>query len=186
MSEEASTTQNTKPTSIVQSVRQNSKHPTAALFHVLFKAVAVVSWFLSPDSVVIWFAITITLLACDFWTVKNVTGRLLVGLRYWNKINEDGSSEWVFESLSDPSVISASDTRVFWTVLISYPFVWIGLILLRTLLFLGMDTYHMILAVVGIIFGMTNAIGYIKCRKDAKKRLAGYLASKAFTNAARV
>ena len=38
------------------------------------------------------------LLAADFWTVKNITGRLLVGLRWWNKVNEDGTSEWVFES----------------------------------------------------------------------------------------
>ena len=40
----------------------------------------------------------VLLLAADFWTVKNVTGRLLVGLRWWNKVNEDGSTEWVFES----------------------------------------------------------------------------------------
>ena len=40
----------------------------------------------------------VLLLAADFWTVKNITGRLLVGLRWWNKVNDDGSSEWVFES----------------------------------------------------------------------------------------
>jgi hypothetical protein len=34
----------------------------------------------------------------DFWTVKNVSGRLLVGLRWWNEIKEDGESVWVFES----------------------------------------------------------------------------------------
>ena len=34
----------------------------------------------------------------DFWTVKNVSGRLLVGLRWWNEIHEDGSNIWVFES----------------------------------------------------------------------------------------
>lgn len=28
----------------------------------------------------------VTLLAFDFWTVKNVSGRLLVGLRWWNKV----------------------------------------------------------------------------------------------------
>jgi hypothetical protein len=39
------------------------------------------------------------LLASDFWTVKNVTGRLLVGLRWWNNIKDDGENEWVFESI---------------------------------------------------------------------------------------
>ncbi len=32
--------------------------------------------------------VTILLLAADFWTVKNVTGRLLVGLRWWNYVKE--------------------------------------------------------------------------------------------------
>jgi len=38
------------------------------------------------------------LLAFDFWTVKNISGRLLVGLRWWNEINEDGTNSWLFES----------------------------------------------------------------------------------------
>ena len=40
----------------------------------------------------------VLLLAFDFWTVKNVSGRLMVGLRWWNKIEEDGTSTWMFES----------------------------------------------------------------------------------------
>jgi len=44
------------------------------------------------------FLTIVLLLAFDFWTVKNVTGRLLVGLRWWNKVEEDGTSVWVFES----------------------------------------------------------------------------------------
>jgi len=50
-------------------------------------------------SYVINFVITIALLAIDFWTVKNVTGRLLVGLRWWNDVDELGASTWKFESL---------------------------------------------------------------------------------------
>ena len=44
------------------------------------------------------FLTVILLLAFDFWTVKNITGRLLVGLRWWNKVEEDGTSTWMFES----------------------------------------------------------------------------------------
>ena len=44
------------------------------------------------------FLTVILLLAIDFWTVKNVTGRLMVGLRWWNKVDEDGTSTWMFES----------------------------------------------------------------------------------------
>ena len=33
--------------------------------------------------------------------VKNVSGRFLVGLRWWHEVNEDGSSQWKFESLDE-------------------------------------------------------------------------------------
>lgn len=34
--------------------------------------------------------VVIVLSAFDFWTVKNVTGRLLVGLRWWSEPRVDG------------------------------------------------------------------------------------------------
>jgi hypothetical protein len=43
------------------------------------------------------FIVCVLLLAFDFWTVKNVSGRLLVGLRWWNEILPDGSNEWRYE-----------------------------------------------------------------------------------------
>lgn len=56
------------------------------------------SIFVQTHKVLMYNFSVVLLLAADFWTVKNITGRLLVGLRWWNKVNEDGSSEWVFES----------------------------------------------------------------------------------------
>ncbi len=50
------------------------------------------------DSFITGFICCILLLAFDFWTVKNVSGRLLVGLRWWNEVKEDGTNVWVFES----------------------------------------------------------------------------------------
>lgn len=40
------------------------------------------------------------MLAFDFWVVKNVSGRLLVGLRWWHEVQPDGSDRWIFESRS--------------------------------------------------------------------------------------
>jgi len=40
----------------------------------------------------------VLLLSMDFWTVKNITGRLMVGLRWWNYVDDDGKSHWIFES----------------------------------------------------------------------------------------
>ena len=36
--------------------------------------------------------------AFDFWVVKNVSGRILVGLRWWNEVKSDGTEVWVYES----------------------------------------------------------------------------------------
>ena len=41
--------------------------------------------------------------ASPAWQVKNVTGRKLVGLRWWNEANDSGSA-WRFESA--PEVIN--------------------------------------------------------------------------------
>ena len=35
--------------------------------------------------------------------VKNVSGRLLVGLRYWNEVTDEGTDNWRFESLEQVS-----------------------------------------------------------------------------------
>lgn len=80
---------------------RNCDHPQVAFFHLFFRTAAILTyvfctWF-SANFVRI-FIVCVLLLAFDFWTVKNVSGRLLVGLRWWNEILPDGSSEWRFES----------------------------------------------------------------------------------------
>ena len=86
---------------------------------------------------VLIFIITILLLAADFYYLKNIAGRRLVGLRWWNEVHpETGDSHWVFES-SDPStkVISATDRRFFWLALYSQPLLWVGLALIAIIKF---------------------------------------------------
>ena len=77
-------------------------HPIAVLFTLLFKTAALVVYIfftiIFSESFIMTFIITVLLLAFDFYTVKNVSGRLLVGLRWWNEITDDGNSVWRFES----------------------------------------------------------------------------------------
>lgn len=48
---------------------------------------------------VLIFIIVILLLATDFYYCKNIAGRRLVGLRWWNETSgENGETVWVFES----------------------------------------------------------------------------------------
>jgi hypothetical protein len=67
----------------------------------VFRILAVVvyllcGWF--SNSFVTSFVVIVVLLSIDFWTVKNISGRLLVGLRWWNYVDEDGESRWIYES----------------------------------------------------------------------------------------
>lgn len=84
------------------------------------------------DYSILVFIITLLLLSADFYYLKNIAGRRLVGLRWWNEVNTStGESHWVFES-SDPNVrvINATDKRFFWLTLYVTPALWIGLAIL--------------------------------------------------------
>lgn len=76
---------------------------TTMLFHALFKVLALAvyifaSWIFGDKGYVMTFVVVTILSAMDFWTVKNVSGRLLVGLRWWNDVDEAGQNHWRFES----------------------------------------------------------------------------------------
>lgn len=63
-------------------IRQ-SRHPKTAFFHYLFKALALFfyimgGWKIVSSSTIITYILCILFLAFDFWTVKNVSGRLMV------------------------------------------------------------------------------------------------------------
>lgn len=112
--------------------------------------------------------VTIILLAFDFWSVKNVTGRLLVGLRWWNNVQEDGSSQWVFESHLDERALDPIDREVFWKATYSWCLLWIILFLVN-LISLSLD--WLLLVGMGVGFSVGNLIGFWKCSKDAQGRM---------------
>lgn len=90
-----------------------------------------------PRSVLV-FIITILLLAADFYYVKNIAGRRLVGLRWWNEVDpSSGDSKWVFES-SEPGTktINATDSRFFWLANYVQPLLWVALAILALVRFM--------------------------------------------------
>ncbi|EQC27098.1 hypothetical protein SDRG_15106 [Saprolegnia diclina VS20] len=162
--------------SVTASVRQ-AKHPVAAVFHVLFKALALLAYLFGgifSNSFVFVFVICILLLAFDFWTVKNVSGRLLVGLRWWNRVNEDGTSEWIFESHEDMTELDPLDAKVFWTGLYGAPGVWVLFLLIAVLKF---NLEWALIAIVALMLSAANIVGYTKCSKDAKNKMKSMMAS---------
>ena len=87
------------------------------------------------DSFIGSFVSIILLLSLDFWTVKNITGRFMVGLRWWNYIDNDGESKWVFESRSSeqdpasPQKLSSTEIYIFWAGLVAAPALWVRVLL---------------------------------------------------------
>lgn len=63
-----------------------------ALLHIVLKIVVVIVYVVFPFFSDSFFVkeIVVILAAVDFWIVKNVTGRLLVGLRWWVDFQENG------------------------------------------------------------------------------------------------
>lgn len=91
---------------------------------MLFRVGALLTYLLGSiftDNFTLVFVITILLLAFDFWTVKNISGRLLVGLRWWNEIQPDGTNKWVFESAS-VSLYKYDHTKLFFFLYYIYFF----------------------------------------------------------------
>jgi len=159
-----------------QTLAEKSKHPTAVVFHLAFKIAAVVVYLLLSNlfnNFIIVFVTCVVLLACDFWTVKNVTGRLLVGLRWWNEVKEDGTNQWIFESASESRKIHPFDSMVFWTSLYVTPVVW------SILGFASIFSFQWLLVIlVALILNGANLIGYWKCQKDAKSKIQSFIASR--------
>ena len=109
----------------------------------------------------------IILLAFDFWTAKNISGRLLVGLRWWSYVREDGSNEWIFESLEDTAELSPLDSRIFWGAMYATPCAWAFLFIVG-LLRLQIEFLPIVCA--AIIMSGANIIGYVKCINNAKSK----------------
>mmetsp|Transcript_32097 Transcript_32097/g.75794 ORF Transcript_32097/g.75794 Transcript_32097/m.75794 type:complete len:205 (-) Transcript_32097:159-773(-) len=168
------------------------RHPMPALFHVLFKSLAIVTylfgdWF--SASFVNVFVVCVLLLAFDFWTVKNVSGRLMVGLRWWSEVQEDGSQHWRFEAQEENLQSTTLDIGVFWVGLIAPAVIWV---LLGVGMFLRLKFDWLLLVGTALALSGANIIGYVRCKSDARakitsavtNRLGGSFATQAMQSAA--
>nr|CAG8570918.1 11533_t:CDS:2 [Entrophospora candida] len=99
--------------------------------------------------------------------------RLLVGLRWWNDIQEDGSNMWMFESRDPSRPVNPTDSRIFWISLYATIVIWIFFG------FFALLKQWFLIVLVALSLNIANAIGYTQCDKDAKKKWASNLASRA-------
>lgn len=165
--------------SYLDQLNAQSAHPMACIFHVAFKFAAMFlyifgGWFTgngsggtSGASFIMVAVFCILLLAADFWVVKNITGRLLVGLRWWNKVEGD-DTRWIFEcadTMPNGSTIQRNkfDSNVFWSVLYLTPLIWGSLLVIGLVRF---EFGWLIIVFMALGLNCANVYGYYKCSKD--------------------
>jgi hypothetical protein len=83
-------TQNDAESGIAGIFRQ-STHPVPLFFLFAFRIAALVVYILSSylGDFVVSTVLVVVLLAMDFWNCRNVAGRTLVGLRFWNQVHHE-------------------------------------------------------------------------------------------------
>ncbi|KAI9730622.1 MAG: Golgi apparatus membrane protein tvp23 [Claussenomyces sp. TS43310] len=153
-----------------------SSHPITLLWFLGFRISSLVVYLLGilfTDSFVLLFIIIILILAADFYYLKNIAGRRLVGLRWWNEVDpETGDSQWVFES-SDPAtkIINATDSRFFWMALYVQPLLWVALAIVAIV---RLEPLWLTLIVVALGLTVTNTLAFSRCDKFGQaSNLAG-------------
>jgi hypothetical protein len=155
----------------------HAKNPGIVFFTLFFKVLAMIFFlflgiFGVPDALIFIFVVILNSL--DFWFVKNISGRILVGLRWWNEVKEDGSEEWKFESSHEIKSRSI-DTTIFWMSLYIAPAFW-GIFMILELI--GLKLMWLLACLIGFILTFSNTYGYYRCSKDQNKKIEGFLKDK--------
>ncbi len=149
-----------------------SSHPTVLAVHFAARAAGVVVYVLFPWLVTSSFVVLATLVmvavAVDFWLVKNVSGRFLVGLRWWSGLGADGASTvWTFEARGAAYQANGADARLFWGSLYASVVVWALLAVVALvrwhLAWLLVDCY-------AVAMCFTNLTGYLRCDRERRTR----------------
>ena len=154
----------------------NSSNPYVCIAHILFKSAAVFTYLFSGwivNSVMIFILVSI-FSVLDFWVVKNVSGRILAGLRWWTTLDERGNEKWVFESFDFQVKANPVDRAFFWYGQIANTLFWTLTLFLKTL---TLSPFWVILATIAVALSFTNLYAYYKCNKDYQNKLNSALGS---------
>ncbi|KAF2805954.1 DUF846-domain-containing protein [Mytilinidion resinicola] len=166
-----------------------SSHPITLLTFLFFRISSLLVYLLGlrllTSNFVMVSIITILLLAADFYYLKNIAGRRLVGLRWWNEVDTaTGDSRWVFES-HDPETrtINATDKRFFWLALYAQPVLWVLLAIVAVAslepIWLTLVGEYKItgltwIIVIALVLTITNTLAFSRCDKFSMASSAVY------------
>lgn len=156
----------------IAGIFRQSAHPLA-LFCLYFFRIAAIAVYLFcgffTSNFVLSTVLVVVLLAMDFWNCRNVAGRILAGLRYWNQVDEDGESHWVFESRDPSRPANPIDSKMFWIALYAFPLLWLALFIVSILKF---NVSFIPIVLVALGFNVSNAVAFTFADRDAKQKWA--------------
>ncbi|TXT10635.1 hypothetical protein VHUM_02140 [Vanrija humicola] len=155
----------------ITGILRGSAHPVALFFLFFFRAAAITVYVLCglfTKDYVLSIVVVVVLLSLDFWNTRNIAGRTLVGLRYWNEVDEDGESAWVFESRDASHVPNAIDARMFWIALYTFPIGWVVLLIFSLFSF---SISFIPIVLLALVFNFSNVLGFTYADRDQQKRL---------------
>lgn len=137
-------------------------------FFIAFKAAPIViyyfGWIILPWTVFQWVA-TILSAAVDFWFTKNVAGRLILGMRWSSRVNDDGESKWVFEYAKLDMSDQSGQRKTFWLLLYGNVAVW-GLFSFFSLIRINFG--WVFVCGICLTLAYSNVWGFMKCDKSIK------------------
>ena len=151
---------------------KNSSHPKIALMTVSLKLLSLffflfLNIFTSNEAFVM--IIVILLDAADFWYTKNISGRILVGLRWWNNYNQNTQENiWIFESKNEIKE-SNIDRKTFWLSLYGFAGIWLILFIWECILF---NFIWAFLCLISLAIAGTNVYGFFRCSKVQQEKAA--------------
>jgi hypothetical protein len=102
-----------------------------------------------------------------------------VGLRWWSRIKEDGTEEWMFESLPSENRTNKVDSWFFWGGTYGAPLLW-GILGIFAVFGLNLNAFS--ICFVGLLLTGVNLYGYVKCQRDHKKSVTSFLLKQAKDN----
>uniref|UniRef100_A0A8C7UW52 Golgi apparatus membrane protein TVP23 homolog n=1 Tax=Oncorhynchus mykiss TaxID=8022 RepID=A0A8C7UW52_ONCMY len=117
---------------------------------------------LLSSSFIVCMVTVILFLSADFWTVKNITGWLMVGLRC-EKVFSFLSAWWEFEAAG-----VRSKSRIFWLGLVMCPVIWVYFVY-STLFSFKIKCLAMV--IMGVVLQEANLYGYVRCKVGGRTSL---------------
>ena len=165
----------------ITSAIKNSSNPKVAFTTILLKILALASFillslFTSNEAIVMLVVILLT--AADFWYTKNISGRILVGLKWYTYIDSATGYE-KYGSYIKNEKKTGSDPKIFWISLYASTGGWVFFFVweLIRLKFMWAS-----ISFIAAFINFTNTYGYMRCSKEQEKVIKNLITNVAKNN----